>query len=73
MYSHTRHATKGWFRKMTWVNRKVTGRGQVGAGKKAVDGNDPYGGHRYISVGDMALFQDEGGEPLDGTDQIIVY
>jgi hypothetical protein len=38
-----------------------------------VDGNDPHGGHGYVSVGDPALFRGEEGEPLDGRDQTIVY
>jgi hypothetical protein len=38
------------------------GWGQVEAGKQAVVGNDPHAGHRYLSVGDMALFRGEEGE-----------
>jgi hypothetical protein len=49
----------------------VTGWGQVRAGKQAVGGNDPHGYHRYISVGDPALFRGEEGEPLDGRDQLL--
>jgi hypothetical protein len=37
----------------------VTGWGQVQPEKQAVDGNDPHGGHAYISVGDTALFRGE--------------
>jgi hypothetical protein len=33
-----------------------------------VDGNDTHGGHRYGSVGDLALFRGEEGKPLDGRD-----
>jgi hypothetical protein len=39
------------------------GWGQVGAGKQAVGGKDPRGGHEYVSVGDPALFRGEEGEP----------
>jgi hypothetical protein len=46
---------------------------QVQAGKQAMDGSDPHGGHRYISEGDTALFRGEEGEPLGGRDQNIVY
>jgi hypothetical protein len=38
-----------------------------------VDGNDPHGGHGYVCVGDLAVFQGEKGEPLDGKDQTTVY
>jgi hypothetical protein len=51
----------------------VRGWGQVGAGKQAVDGNDRRGGHGNVSVGVPAVFRGEEGEPLDGTDQTIVY
>jgi hypothetical protein len=50
----------------------VTGWGQVGAEKQAVDGNDLHGGHGYEGVGDTALFRGEEGESLDGRDQTIV-
>jgi hypothetical protein len=33
----------------------VTGWGRVGAGKQAVDGNEPDGGHGCISVGEIRL------------------
>jgi hypothetical protein len=41
--------------------------------EKAVEGNDPNGGHGQVCEGDTALFQGEQGEPLDGRDQSIVF
>jgi hypothetical protein len=59
---------------MAWANRKeVTGWGQVGAGKRTVDGNDPHGGHGCVGEWDPALFPGEEGEPLEGRGQTIVY
>jgi hypothetical protein len=55
---------KGWFRKTASANRKeVMGWRQIRAGKQAVYGNDPYGGHGYASVADPALFWGEEGKP----------
>jgi hypothetical protein len=36
---------------------------QVGAGKQAVDSNDPHGDHGYVSVGYTAVFG--GGEECE--------
>jgi hypothetical protein len=40
--------------------------------KQAVGGNDQYGGHWYVCEGDVAVFQGDEGEPLDGRDQLYV-
>jgi hypothetical protein len=47
--------------------------GQVRAEKQAVEGNDPHGGHEYVSEGDTAVFRSEKGEASGGRVQTIVF
>jgi hypothetical protein len=38
-----------------------------------VEGNNPHGGHEYVSEEDTVLFWGEESEPWDGRDQTIVF